>query len=42
MNYRLSQIIEEMSEEYTCGSYHMLNNNCNHFSNDLAKRLTNT
>ena len=42
MNYRLTQIINELAEEYTCGKYHMFNYNCNHFYNDLAKKLTNT
>jgi hypothetical protein len=39
MNYRLTQIVQDLAEEYTCGAYHMLYNNCNHFSNDLAKKL---
>ena len=41
MQYRLNQIIAELSEEFTVGKYHMFSYNCNHFSNELAKRLTN-
>jgi deubiquitinase DESI2 len=39
MGYRFRQIIRDLSEEYTCGKYHMFNLNCNHFTNALAERI---
>ena len=32
-------IINELKEKYKAYKYHMLLNNCNHFSNELVKRL---
>lgn len=39
MGYRFRQIIRDLSEEFTCGAYHMFDKNCNHFTDALAKRL---
>ena len=30
---------DELKEKYKAYKYHMLLNNCNHFSNELVKRL---
>jgi hypothetical protein len=39
MNYRFRQIVRDLSEEYTCGSYHMFEKNCNHFTDSFARKL---
>lgn len=39
MGYRFRQIIKDLSNEFTCGKYHMFNNNCNHFTNKFALLL---
>ena len=36
----LLPIIEELKEKYKCYRYHMLLFNCNHFSDELVRRLT--
>jgi len=33
-------LVEELSAKYLGNTYHMLNRNCNHFSNELCERLT--
>ena len=35
----LRAILEQISEEYPGNSYNILNRNCNHFSDDLCRRL---
>jgi len=39
MNYRFKQIYSELQEEFTCGKYHIFDNNCNHFSNKMTKMM---
>ena len=39
MNYRFRQVVRDLSEEYTCGSYHMFEKNCNHFTDSFARKL---
>jgi hypothetical protein len=34
-----SEIIDELEMEFTCGQYHVFEWNCNHFSNEMAKKL---
>jgi hypothetical protein len=36
---QVKEIIEEMKKEYPRSSYHFIKKNCNHFSDDLCKRL---
>ena len=35
-----NKVIEEVSKEFLGTSYNLLTNNCNHFTNELVKRLT--
>ncbi|KAL9643222.1 hypothetical protein ABK040_014679 [Willaertia magna] len=37
----LNKIINELKQEFTPNSYHPINKNCNHFANELCKRLLN-
>ncbi|KAI9248913.1 PPPDE putative peptidase domain-containing protein [Sporodiniella umbellata] len=36
----VDRVLSDLSNEYTGSSYHLLTRNCNHFSNELCKRLT--
>jgi len=38
----LSRILEDMRQNYRADTYDILNQNCNHFTNDLAHRLLGT
>lgn len=37
---RVQQVVQEMGETYKGNAYHLLQRNCNHFSNDLCQKLT--
>ncbi|KAL0049579.1 hypothetical protein WJX82_005353 [Trebouxia sp. C0006] len=37
---RVQQAVQEMGEQYKGNAYHLLQRNCNHFSNDLCVKLT--
>lgn len=37
---RVQQVVQEMGETYKGNAYHLLQRNCNHFSNDLCQQLT--
>ena len=37
---RVQQAVQEMGEQYKGNAYHLLQRNCNHFSNDLCRKLT--
>ena len=36
----VQQAVQEMGEQYKGNAYHLLQRNCNHFSNDLCRKLT--
>ncbi|DBA96750.1 TPA: hypothetical protein ACH3X1_015589 [Trebouxia sp. C0004] len=36
----VQQAVQEMGEQYKGNAYHLLQRNCNHFSNDLCVKLT--
>ncbi|KAA6418649.1 MAG: hypothetical protein FRX49_07508 [Trebouxia sp. A1-2] len=38
--YDVSGAVQEMGEQYKGNAYHLLQRNCNHFSNDLCVKLT--
>ena len=37
---RVQQAVQEMGEQYKGNAYHLLQRNCNHFSDDLCQKLT--
>ena len=37
---QVQQAVQQMGETYKGNSYHLLQRNCNHFSNDLCVKLT--
>lgn len=37
---QVQQAVQQMGEEYKGNAYHLLQRNCNHFSNDLCVKLT--
>jgi Fe-S-cluster-containing dehydrogenase component len=41
-DFQIASIIAEMKEKYQGNSYHLINRNCNHFTDDLCMRLCGT
>ena len=39
-NEELENIVYDLSLQYTCGNYNIFSNNCNHFSDELIRKVT--